>query len=387
MISDFRFGINRKRAVVVCIALITIVFFGVATDARAKVDPLGVENLCSPAEKQALKDLKDSNKWPPACTITNPGVPLRNPGDPITFLVSGCGYHAGNPEIPCYYSVSGMVAVLINVVGFILGIVGALALLMFVWGGFQWLMSGGEEERVKSGTATLRNAVIGLLIVFGSWIAVNFIILTLTSPDQSKQVGLFEGPADNWYKVTGGAYCYRALTEKELACELAEPYKPVAPVAPAPLGTSTCPSSATKPYPNDCPCSADADCASNRCEGASIREKRCVGSGSGAAPAPAAKGVCCFVLKDGEKKIAANDMTFTECSTFLTNKMCPDGTISGAYQNFWCRRVGDPTAPGSPAPLQICWEKSGTKASEDVEKGKCGDPQSVTPNCSTGGAQ
>ncbi len=57
-----------------------------------------------------------------------------------------------------------------------LGFVGAVFLLFFVWGGFLWMTSGGDTERVKKARASLLNALIGILIVFFSYVLVNAII-------------------------------------------------------------------------------------------------------------------------------------------------------------------------------------------------------------------
>lgn len=55
----------------------------------------------------------------------------------------------------------------------VLGIIGSISLLMMVWGGFQWLTSAGNQEKVKAGTQTMVWAVIGVLLVFSSFILVN----------------------------------------------------------------------------------------------------------------------------------------------------------------------------------------------------------------------
>ncbi len=51
----------------------------------------------------------------------------------------------------------------------ILGLSGALALFMFVWGGLLWMTSGGNSQRVEKGRSTLVWATIGLLVIFGSY--------------------------------------------------------------------------------------------------------------------------------------------------------------------------------------------------------------------------
>lgn len=68
-----------------------------------------------------------------------------------------------------------------RVIKAILGISGVAALLMFVWGGFQWLISGGSPEKVKKGKETLTWAVIGLVVIFTAYILVSALIRTLTS--------------------------------------------------------------------------------------------------------------------------------------------------------------------------------------------------------------
>ncbi len=46
-----------------------------------------------------------------------------------------------------------------------IGIMGALFLAAFIYGGIQWMTAGGEADRVKKARTTLTNALIGLLIV------------------------------------------------------------------------------------------------------------------------------------------------------------------------------------------------------------------------------
>ncbi len=59
-----------------------------------------------------------------------------------------------------------------GIIKFALGIVGSLTLLMLVWGGFLWLTSGGNPERVKKGTQTMLWATIGVILVFASYLIV-----------------------------------------------------------------------------------------------------------------------------------------------------------------------------------------------------------------------
>lgn len=66
-----------------------------------------------------------------------------------------------------------------NVIKGALGIIGALTLFMFVWGGATWLTSAGNPEKIKSGAQTMIFAAVGVLIVFISYIVVNAVLSTL----------------------------------------------------------------------------------------------------------------------------------------------------------------------------------------------------------------
>ncbi len=61
----------------------------------------------------------------------------------------------------------------------LLGISGSVALLMFVWGGFQWLISAGNPDRIKKGKDTLIWAAIGLAIIFAAYALVNVVVTAL----------------------------------------------------------------------------------------------------------------------------------------------------------------------------------------------------------------
>jgi hypothetical protein len=69
--------------------------------------------------------------------------------------------------------------VIANVIKAILGITGSLALLMFVWGGIQWLISGGSPDKIKKGKDTLIWAVIGLAVIISAYAIINTLVSAL----------------------------------------------------------------------------------------------------------------------------------------------------------------------------------------------------------------
>lgn len=63
-----------------------------------------------------------------------------------------------------------------QIINAVLGVVGSLALLMFVYGGLTWMTASGNEERIKKGKGILMWATIGLVVIFTSYTVLNFVI-------------------------------------------------------------------------------------------------------------------------------------------------------------------------------------------------------------------
>ncbi len=77
------------------------------------------------------------------------------------------------------YAVSDLVTLAINIAQLILGLVGSLALIMFVYGGVMFLISAGSSDKIAKAKRTLIAAIIGLIIVFSSWLIIKFVADTL----------------------------------------------------------------------------------------------------------------------------------------------------------------------------------------------------------------
>jgi hypothetical protein len=68
----------------------------------------------------------------------------------------------------------------------LLGITGSITLLMVIVGGGFWLFSGGNPGYVEKGTKILKGSLIGLIIVFGAYTIVEFILAAVGVPDAAK---------------------------------------------------------------------------------------------------------------------------------------------------------------------------------------------------------
>ncbi|MEK9184429.1 MAG: D-alanyl-D-alanine carboxypeptidase family protein [Patescibacteria group bacterium] len=108
--------------------------------------------------------------------------------------------------------------------------------IMLAWGGFLYILSAAKPESRSQANSLISGAVIGLLLVLGSWLIVDFIMRTLYSgPDGT--AGKF-GP---WNSI---------LAEKANFCIVAQDTKPLFGTLPFSQGPSTNP---TNPDPNPNP--------------------------------------------------------------------------------------------------------------------------------------
>ena len=67
-----------------------------------------------------------------------------------------------------------------RIIGVILGLVGSLALVMFIYGGIIWMTSGGSADKVKKGREAILWSVIGMAVIFASYGLTQFLLNTIT---------------------------------------------------------------------------------------------------------------------------------------------------------------------------------------------------------------
>ncbi len=105
-------------------------------------------NVCSPGASVAASQIQ---------TTSNSKTILQNP------LGSGVG-------------VKSLIVRIINV---ILSLVGALAVVFFIYGGLIWMTAGGSPDKVEKGRDILTWTILGLIIIFTSYIILNFVFESL----------------------------------------------------------------------------------------------------------------------------------------------------------------------------------------------------------------
>jgi len=119
-----------------------------------------------------------------ACSIGSlPGC-CSQPTPPAPAAGSTAGAAAGTTGVSLFNPLgasSTLSSFIGKVIGGIMGLVGTIALLMFVWGGIQYLISQGSPDKIKSAKSTLIYASLGLVVIFTSYTLVSALVKVLSS--------------------------------------------------------------------------------------------------------------------------------------------------------------------------------------------------------------
>lgn len=66
-------------------------------------------------------------------------------------------------------------AVIMSIVTILLGFLGVVFIILIISGGYQWLTSGGNEEKIKHARDRIIHAIIGLIIIILSYAIAFFV--------------------------------------------------------------------------------------------------------------------------------------------------------------------------------------------------------------------
>jgi heme/copper-type cytochrome/quinol oxidase subunit 2 len=67
-----------------------------------------------------------------------------------------------------------------NITNWVLGIAGAVAVLFIIISGLRYITAGGDSKQTEAAKSSLRNAIIGLVIVVVAFLVVQIIVVALT---------------------------------------------------------------------------------------------------------------------------------------------------------------------------------------------------------------
>lgn len=78
-------------------------------------------------------------------------------------------------------SSGNLVDTISSIIRVALGFLGVIAVVIILLGGFKWMTSGGNEEKVKKAKGLIFQGIIGLVIVLSSYAIASFVITSITT--------------------------------------------------------------------------------------------------------------------------------------------------------------------------------------------------------------
>lgn len=99
------------------------------------------------------------------------GGGIKELQDNLGDFGGGIGFQRGDTDL------KGRIAQIVNIA---LGMIGLVAVIYIIVAGYKWIIAEGNEEEIKKSKETIRSAILGLLVVFISYVVVNFVVNQLT---------------------------------------------------------------------------------------------------------------------------------------------------------------------------------------------------------------
>jgi hypothetical protein len=91
-------------------------------------------------------------------------------------LSEGADCAKGDEQATTLFGEGGIFAAITNVLLFLIG---AIAVIMLIIGGIRYVISGGDQAQVTSAKNTILYAIVGIVVAFLAYAAVNFVTQAL----------------------------------------------------------------------------------------------------------------------------------------------------------------------------------------------------------------
>jgi hypothetical protein len=88
-----------------------------------------------------------------------------------------------------------------------LSFLGIIAILIIMYAGMLWTTSGGEEEKISKAKKILKEAVIGLIIIFSSWGIATFLLNKLSDSTSGTGGTTITGSSGSGFSSPGDPGC------------------------------------------------------------------------------------------------------------------------------------------------------------------------------------
>ncbi len=108
-----------------------------------------------------------------------PVTPVNAADCEVTSGIAG-GIDCANPGGDVPQTLFGAGSIFNTIINVLLFIIGAISVIMLIYGGIRYTTSGGASASVTAAKNTIMYAIIGLVVAFLAYAVVNWILVTLS---------------------------------------------------------------------------------------------------------------------------------------------------------------------------------------------------------------
>lgn len=179
----------RFRFILGAVLLLSVFWFGPAQATCSALPTAPATNKCAETTEEGLCRAK-----PDECVWDEPAAaPAAEAAKPAASKDKGV-INLQNP-----LSSNDIPTIVGNAIKVAMGIMGSLALVVFVYGGFRWLTAAGNSESIETGTSAMIWATIGIFIIFSSYAILQLVFNAIGAQNRGLSTPVSGG--------AGGTYC------------------------------------------------------------------------------------------------------------------------------------------------------------------------------------
>ncbi|MDQ1283823.1 MAG: hypothetical protein QG620_171 [Patescibacteria group bacterium] len=169
--------ISMKKAFSICFLIVSIGLF-LSADITLAAECATAGGTCYPTSCPADKpqQVTDGECTTPGQVCCKAGTATTTP----TGVYIPNGSEVGLPDPS-----GGIAAVIKNVLSWMLGIIGMIAIIAFVISGLQYLTSRGDEKQIETAKTNMTYSIIGVVVALSGFIIIQAIDLALRATSSS----------------------------------------------------------------------------------------------------------------------------------------------------------------------------------------------------------
>ncbi|MFZ1243331.1 MAG: hypothetical protein WAQ22_04305 [Candidatus Saccharimonas sp.] len=107
--------------------------------------------------------------------IVGGSLALSGPVEAIGSITEGANEARGNDQPSDLFGATGVFTKVSNILLFLIG---AIAVIMIIFGGIRYVISGGNATQVQGAKNTIMYALVGIIVALLAYAAVNFVIVS-----------------------------------------------------------------------------------------------------------------------------------------------------------------------------------------------------------------